>query len=69
MTYEFRIEMLYDGELRQAIRYTNAIDAVTEWDKCVDYGFANDYATYNFYEPNGKCHTKNFYRSGMVSIR
>jgi hypothetical protein len=32
----------------------------------VDWGFADDYATYNFSEPNGKMHTKIFYRDGKV---
>jgi hypothetical protein len=32
----------------------------------VDWGFADEYATYNFSEPSGKMHTKIFYRNGTV---
>jgi len=49
--------------------YDNALDAVHAFDKCVDWGFADEYATYNLYEPNGRCHTKVFHRSGVVQAK
>ena len=39
------------------------------FDKCSDYAFANEYATYNLLEPSGKMHTKVFYRDGKVAIK
>jgi hypothetical protein len=30
---------------------------------------ADEYSTVNLYTPTGKCYTKNFYRSGMVSVK
>jgi hypothetical protein len=47
-------------------RYSDAISAVTEWNKITDWGFADEYATYNFSEPSGKMTTKIFYRDGKV---
>jgi antitoxin component YwqK of YwqJK toxin-antitoxin module len=63
----FQISAYYDGKLRHTSNYSNAVDAVHAFDKCVDYGFANEYATYNLLEPNGKMHTKHFYKNGEVS--
>ena len=59
--------MHYDGQYKSSHTYTNALDAVNSWNKIVDWGFADEYATYNLLEPNGKLHTKNFYRSGKVT--
>ena len=47
-------------------RYSDALSAVNEWNKIVDWGFADDFATYNLSEPSGKMHTKIFYRNGNV---
>ena len=47
--------------------YSDALQAFESFAKYTDWGFANEYATYNLLEPNGKMHTKNFYRSGKVS--
>jgi hypothetical protein len=67
MDYYYVITTHYDGNYKSSHRYTNAVDAVEEWQKCVDWGFADEYATYNLLEPNGKMHTKNFYRNGKVT--
>ena len=67
MEYHYVLTVHYDGSYRSSHRYDNAIDAVEEWQKCVDWGFANEYATYNLLEPNGKLHTKNFYKDGRVN--
>jgi hypothetical protein len=64
MEYNFSITATYDNETTPYYvgRYTDAITAVTEWNKIVDWGFADEFATYNFSEPTGKMHTKIFYR-------
>ena len=64
MEYNFSITATYDNEATPYFvgRYTDAISAVTEWNKIVDWGFADEFATYNFSEPTGKMHTKIFYR-------
>ena len=68
MEYEYAITATYDSNDKPywVGRYTDALTAVTEWNKIVDWGFADEYATYNFSEPNGKMHTKIFYRGGKV---
>ena len=67
MEYNYVLTVHYDGNYRGSYRYSDAIDAVHEFDKCVDWGTANEYATYNLLEPSGKLHTKNFYKSGKVT--
>ena len=68
MDYEYAITASYDGKPPHwTARYTDAITAVEAWQKFVDWGFADEYATINFAEPNGKLHTKHFYRNGEVS--
>jgi hypothetical protein len=59
--------MHYDGNYQSSHRYDNALDAVDNWNRCVDWGFADEYATYNLLEPSGKMHTKTFYRNGKVT--
>lgn len=69
MEYNYVITTHYDGNYHSSHRYTDALTAVEAFNRCVDYGFANDYATYNLLEPNGKLHTKNFYKNGEVSVK
>jgi hypothetical protein len=45
------------------------LEAVNAWTKCVDYGFAKEYATYNLSDPTGKMYTKTFYTNGKVAIK
>jgi hypothetical protein len=68
MDYEFAITATYDNETTPYFvgRYPDALTAVEEWNKIVDWGFADEFATYNLSEPSGKMHTKIFYRSGKV---
>lgn len=68
MEYSYAITATYDNDKtpKWVGRYSDAISAVTDWNKIVDWGFANEYATYNFSEPSGKMVTKIFYRSGTV---
>ena len=46
--------------------YADALDAFESFAKCVDWGFANNYATYNLSLPDGKMYTKSFSRDGKI---
>jgi hypothetical protein len=67
MDYNFVITTHYDGDYLSSHRFSDALTAVDAFNKCVDWGDAKEYATYNLLEPNGKMHTKNFYRNGKVT--
>jgi hypothetical protein len=69
MEYTYAITTLYDGELVNTLRVSDMLEAVDAWTKCVDFGDAKEYATYNLSDPTGKMYTKTFYRNGEVSIR
>ena len=69
MEYTYALTTSYDGELVNTLRVSDMLDAVNAWDKCVDFGDAKEYATYNLSDPLGKMYTKTFYRNGEVSIR
>ena len=69
MEYNYSITTLYDGELVNTLRVSDMLEAVDAWTKCVDFGDAKEYATYNLSDPTGKMYTKTFYRNGEVSIR
>jgi hypothetical protein len=68
MEYLYSITCTYDGDKSPHWigRYDNALDAVSEFNKFVDYGLASEYSTVNLSEPNGKMHTKIFYANGTV---
>ena len=65
--YKFVLTTHYDGNYHSSRRYPDALSAVDDWFRCSDWGFADSYATYNLLEPNGKLHTKTFYRDGRVT--
>lgn len=65
--YDYALTVSYDGKLFGTYRYTDMLQAVEAWDKCVDYGEAKEYATYNLSDPFGKMYTKHFYRNGEVN--
>jgi hypothetical protein len=67
MEYNYSITTSYDGELVHTLRVSDMLEAVDAWNKCVDYGDAKEYATYNLSDPTGKMYTKNFYRNGVVN--
>jgi hypothetical protein len=69
MEYNYSMTTFYDGELIHTLRVSDMLEAVRAWDKCVDYGFAKEYATYNLSDPTGKMYTKTFYTNGEVSVR
>ena len=69
MDYNYSLTTSYDGELVNTLRVSDLLEAVTAWNKCVDFGDAKEYATYNLSDPIGKMYTKTFYRNGEVSIK
>jgi len=69
MEYTYSLTTAYDGELVNTLRVSDMLEAVDAWTKCVDFGDAKEYATYNLSDPTGKMYTKTFYRNGEVSIK
>ena len=69
MEYTYSLTTSYDGELINTLRVSDMLEAVSAWDKCVDFGDAKEYATYNLSDPLGKMYTKTFYRNGKVVIK
>ncbi len=67
--YTYALTTSYDGELINTLRVSDMLTAVDAWNKCVDYGTAKEYATYNLSDPTGKMYTKTFYTNGKVSIK
>lgn len=64
--YTYSLTTSYDGVLVDTLRVSDMLTAVDAWNKCVDYGFAKEYATYNLSDPTGKMYTKTFYTNGEV---
>jgi hypothetical protein len=69
MEYNYSLTIAYDGELVSTTRTADMLEIVTAWNKCVDFGDAKEYATYNLSDPIGKIYTKTFYRNGNVSVK
>jgi len=69
MEYTYSLTTSYDGELVNTLRVSDMLEAVNAWDKCVDYGTAKEYATYNLSDLTGKMYTKTFYANGEVVIK
>ena len=69
MEYNYVLTTSYDGELVSTHRISDFMEAHEAWAKCVDYGNAKEYATYNLTDPTGKMYTKNFYSDGRVEIK
>jgi hypothetical protein len=67
--YTYALTTSYDGELIHTLRVSDMLTAVDAWNKCVDYGTAKEYATYNLSDLTGKMYTKTFYANGKVSIK
>ena len=69
MEYNYAITVAYDGKPPHWTgRYSDALTAVTEFNKHIDWGFADEYSTVNLSEPSGKMHTRTFYREGRKVI-
>ena len=69
MEYNYSLTTSYDGVLVNTLRVSDMLEAVDAWTKCVDYGDAKEYATYNLSDPTGKMYTKTFYRNGEVTVK
>lgn len=69
MEYNYALTIAYDGELVSTTRSADMLEIVSAWNKCVDFGDAQEYATYNLSDPFGKMYTKTFYRNGNVSVK
>ncbi len=69
MEYNYALTTSYDGVLVHTLRVGDMLEAVDAWYKCVDFGDAKEYATYNLSDPTGKMYTKTFYRNGKVVIK
>jgi hypothetical protein len=69
MEYNYSLTASYDGQLHFTLRTADLMEAVDAWTKCVDFGDAKEYATYNLSDPIGKMYTKTFYRNGMVVVK
>jgi hypothetical protein len=69
MEYNYSLTIAYDGELVSTTRSADMLEIVSAWNKCVDFGDAKEYATYNLSDPIGKMYTKTFYRNGNVSVK
>ena len=69
MEYNYAITVAYDGNAPHWTgRYSDALTAVNEFNKHIDWGFADEYATVNLSEPSGKMHTNVFYREGRKVV-
>ena len=62
MEYNYSLTIAYDGELVSTTRSADMLEMVSAWNKCVDFGDAKEYATYNLSDPSGKMYTKIFFR-------
>lgn len=69
MEYTYSLTTLYDGEVVNTLRVSDMLEVVNAWNKCVDFGDAKEYATYNMSDPTGKMYTKTFYRNGNVEVK
>ena len=69
MEYNYALTISYDGNLVSTTRSADMLEMVNAWNKCVDFGDAKEYATYNLSDPMGKMYTKTFYRNGNVSVK
>jgi len=67
--YLYAITISYDSNKPHWTgRYSDALTAVNAFNKIVDWGFADEYSTVNLSAPNGKMHTKTFYREGRKVV-
>jgi hypothetical protein len=69
MEYTYSLTTAYDGELVNTLRVSDLLEIVNAWNKCVDFGDAKEYATYNLSDPTGKMFTKTFHRNGTVGVK
>lgn len=67
--YDYAITLSYDGKPPHwTKRFKFALEAVRVYDSFTDWGFADEYATVNLAEPNGKLWTRHLYREGRKVV-
>jgi hypothetical protein len=65
----YQITVSYDGKpVHFNKNYADALEAFTEFNKFLDWGWANEYATVNLNMPTGKMYTRIFYREGRKVV-
>jgi hypothetical protein len=65
----YQISVAYDGKaIHFNQNYADALEAFTAFNKFVDWGWANEYATVNLQMPTGKMYTRIFYREGRKVV-
>lgn len=57
---EYMIQVVEDGAVTFSRRYDNAVDAVHDYDRFTDFGFAKWQREIVLVEPSGKGHAKVF---------
>ena len=62
MEYNYSLTTSYDGNLVSTLKSADMLEVVDAWNKCIDFGDAKEYATYNMSDPIGKMYTKIFFR-------
>ncbi len=61
----YKFTVAYDGKpAHWSAQIPDALIAFREFEKVVDWGFADEYSTVNLEMPSGKMYTKIFYREG-----
>ena len=59
----YKLTVAYDDQpVRWSAQYADALIAFREFELHKDWGFADEYSTVNLTMPDGKMHTKIFYR-------
>lgn len=58
--YVFSLHVVTDGFMTYNKQYTNAVEAIHDYDKFVDYGLAHYLLEVVLVEPNNRIHTKSF---------
>jgi hypothetical protein len=65
----YQISVSYDSKpIHFNQNYADALEAFTAFNKFVDWGWANEYATVNLQMPTGKMYTRIFYREGRKVV-
>lgn len=58
--YSFMLQVVTDGAVTFSQKYSNAVDAVSAYNKFVDHGTCRFQREVVLVEPNGKAHSKVF---------
>ena len=66
--YVFQLAIMEDGACTYTRMFSNALEAVNTYNAIKDYGFARNEREATLIEPNGKTHSKVFYRPGSPAL-